>query len=357
MRQVIRSRWTWIGGSAIALVAAFFLWGAGQQVPVAHGATLADVQAQNPPGTTTYVVQPNDNLTSIAARFNTTVAVLLDLNNIVNPNVIRAGQELIVPAPNSTTLLPPPTNTPRPSPTAGPTATPTQTIAPTATASQPVLPPVTEVWSAPAGEIEVFSPVAETLYHSPIEIIGYSRTFEGNVNIRLLNADGEVIAERNAIGGSVDGFDFFHTYVRFFTRQQEPATLEVFEVDAATGEEINLVAIPITLLPGQRLIDVDGPQVGQAICNPIIVSGYSNTFEANVIIELMARDGTSLETINTLGGNLGIFADFFASPTYEVEEPQPLLVGAREEDASGLGSVDFTRIPVALYPGDNPFCQ
>ena len=49
-----------------------------------------------PSGSTTYTVQRNDNLTEIAARFGTTVAELVRLNNISNPNLIYPGQVLII---------------------------------------------------------------------------------------------------------------------------------------------------------------------------------------------------------------------------------------------------------------------
>ena len=44
-----------------------------------------------------YTVGYGDTLTSIAARYNTTAAVLAQLNNIVNPNLIYAGQVLNIP--------------------------------------------------------------------------------------------------------------------------------------------------------------------------------------------------------------------------------------------------------------------
>ena len=49
-----------------------------------------------PSGTITYTVQRNDNLTSIANRFGTTVSELVRLNNISNPNLIYPGQVLII---------------------------------------------------------------------------------------------------------------------------------------------------------------------------------------------------------------------------------------------------------------------
>lgn len=44
-----------------------------------------------------YEVKPGDTLTKIANTYKTTVKILDDLNNLKNPNVIIAGQELIVP--------------------------------------------------------------------------------------------------------------------------------------------------------------------------------------------------------------------------------------------------------------------
>lgn len=72
-----------------------------------------------PPTQQTYVVQPGDNLTRIAAMFNTTVQAIVQANNIVNPNLIFVGQVLIIPGagpiptavppnPNPVTPVPPP---------------------------------------------------------------------------------------------------------------------------------------------------------------------------------------------------------------------------------------------------------
>lgn len=57
----------------------------------------------------THIVQPGETLASIAARYNTTVAALVTLNNITNPNRIYRGQVLLIP------------------PTGGPVTTPART--------------------------------------------------------------------------------------------------------------------------------------------------------------------------------------------------------------------------------------
>ncbi len=63
-----------------------------------------------------YVVQPGDTLARIARRFNTTVAVLAQLNGIVNVNLIFAGQQLRVPGEGGVVV---PTQAPGGIPTAG----------------------------------------------------------------------------------------------------------------------------------------------------------------------------------------------------------------------------------------------
>ena len=44
-----------------------------------------------------YVVQPGDTLSSIAARFNVSLTDLMGANSISNPNLLSAGQELVIP--------------------------------------------------------------------------------------------------------------------------------------------------------------------------------------------------------------------------------------------------------------------
>jgi LysM repeat protein len=75
------------------------------------------------PTTTTgaYTVASGDTLFTLAQRFNTTVATLAQINNIVNPNLIYPGQALIVtnaaPAP---TPVPPAQTAPAPVPVVSP---------------------------------------------------------------------------------------------------------------------------------------------------------------------------------------------------------------------------------------------
>lgn len=58
---------------------------------------VAIPQESASPGPKTYVVQPGDTLTSIAIKFNTTIAALVAANRLSDPNKISVGQTLTIP--------------------------------------------------------------------------------------------------------------------------------------------------------------------------------------------------------------------------------------------------------------------
>jgi hypothetical protein len=68
----------------------------------------------------TYIVQAGDTLYDIALRYGVTVDEIVEANNLENPDVLKIGQELIIPLPE---------------PTAAPVAPTAPPVAPTATFS------------------------------------------------------------------------------------------------------------------------------------------------------------------------------------------------------------------------------
>ena len=63
--------------------------------PTAAEPTPAPTSAE--PTLRTYTVESGDTLSAIAARFNTTVAAIVNLNDLNNANNLRVGQELLIP--------------------------------------------------------------------------------------------------------------------------------------------------------------------------------------------------------------------------------------------------------------------
>jgi LysM repeat protein len=80
--------------------------------------TVAQTQPALPSPTATpvtYVVQPGDSLSGIAARFGVPMDELAKANGIQDPNVIKVNQRLVIPGPTPVaTATVPPTATPTP---------------------------------------------------------------------------------------------------------------------------------------------------------------------------------------------------------------------------------------------------
>ena len=53
--------------------------------------------AQEIPDNPIYIVQPGENLTEIAEKFNLSVEEIITINGIIDSNLISAGTELIIP--------------------------------------------------------------------------------------------------------------------------------------------------------------------------------------------------------------------------------------------------------------------
>jgi lysozyme len=68
--------------------------GGGAGGPPADGPGPGAGSGADTPALEFYIVKAGDTLTSIAARFGVTVARLIELNNITNPNLIAIGQQL-----------------------------------------------------------------------------------------------------------------------------------------------------------------------------------------------------------------------------------------------------------------------
>ena len=86
---------------------------------------------------------------------------------------------------------------------------------------------------------------------SPVTIAGTADVFEGTVSVVILDASGQTLAATfttATCGGGCRGP--FSTALSFFTEARQAGTIEVFESSAEDGSPLNLVSIPVTLVPG-----------------------------------------------------------------------------------------------------------
>ncbi len=83
-------------------------------------------------GDTTYTIQPGDTLAALSRKFGVSIQAIAAANNIVNPNLIYAGQSLIIPdGTSSTSPDQPPAAPPAPAPAPpGPTTGETYVVKP-----------------------------------------------------------------------------------------------------------------------------------------------------------------------------------------------------------------------------------
>jgi LysM repeat protein len=71
---------------------------AAPSLPATAAPTTAPTAQPSPkPGLQIYKVKPGDTLSAIAARFDTTVSAIVNLNNLRNANSLTVGQELKIP--------------------------------------------------------------------------------------------------------------------------------------------------------------------------------------------------------------------------------------------------------------------
>jgi hypothetical protein len=97
---------------------------------------------------------------------------------------------------------------------------------------------------------------------------------------------------------------------------------------------------------------VTSPAIGQAVSNPVTVSGSANVFEANVTVEVADSSGRlvgSKFTTATCGS--GCRGTFTVTVPYEVRAAQRGEIVIHDDDAAGAGHPPHeVRIPVVLEP-------
>lgn len=117
------------------------------QVLVVSGGSTAGASGAPAGGSGTYTVVAGDTLSGIASRFGTTVAALASANGISNPNLIFAGQVLKVAGGSGTNA----TLTSVPQPARSPSPAPAASAAPAAPAAKPA--PAAPPAAASAGQM------------------------------------------------------------------------------------------------------------------------------------------------------------------------------------------------------------
>jgi hypothetical protein len=102
----------------------------------------------------------------------------------------------------------------------------------------------------PTPPIVVDEPIEDARVSSPVTVSGTANVFEGTVSIRILDANGAVLAEDFTTATCGSGCaGTYRTRVRFRVDHEQRGSIQVFESSAENGEPLHLVEIPVTLVP------------------------------------------------------------------------------------------------------------
>ncbi len=98
-----------------------------------------------------------------------------------------------------------------------------------------------------SGNVIVTSPVAGAAIGLPLVITGSARVFESTFNYRLLDTDGTVLVEGNAMTNAPDVGQFgdFAVTTSYALPLGTTGTVEVFDRSAKDGSVIDLASVPI----------------------------------------------------------------------------------------------------------------
>lgn len=125
-------------------------------------------------------------------------------------------------------------------------------------------------------------------------------------------------------------------------------------IDVLGGEGI-VIDHPLTCRNYEDLLPailVTSPGIGQAVANPVTVSGSANVFEANVTVEVLDAAGRVVgSTFTTATCGSGCRGTFSVPVPYEVHAAQRGEIVVHDDDAAGTGHPPHeVRIPVVLEP-------
>jgi hypothetical protein len=121
-------------------------------------------------------------------------------------------------------------------------------MAPAAYAGENVCPANPSPPDAGDPDIIVDAPADGATVSSPVTITGQARTFEANVQLRILDEDGTAITETfTTAAEAAPELSPFSADVAFTVDVTQPGCIEVFESSAEDGEPINIVQVPVTL--------------------------------------------------------------------------------------------------------------
>jgi len=93
--------------------------------------------------------------------------------------------------------------------------------------------------------IKVDSPKINQVITSPVLVSGQAAVFEAQVNARIKDESGLILAETSFMTKEGQTMSPFSTKIKFKKPSHKKGTLEVYEISAKDGAEIHKISIPV----------------------------------------------------------------------------------------------------------------
>jgi Sporulation and spore germination/Immunoglobulin-like domain of bacterial spore germination len=237
-------------------------------------------------------------------------------------------------------------------------------------------PPVYEIWFTRGDALELTHQLGEPtpgvlaaaltrLLAGPGAVTGGTSSTAVPAGTRLLGVDidkgvatVDLSSEFESGGGSRSMFmrlaQLVYTATQFDTVKSVRLHLDGEPVDVFSGEGIVLDK-PLTRKDYEELLPpivVETPVADDFASSPLIVSGSSNVFEANVTLILLDENGKELiRTFTTATCGTGCRGRFNKTLTYDVDKTQFGTLIVQDDDADGDGKPSYkVEIPLRLEP-------
>lgn len=122
----------------------------------------------------------------------------------------------------------------------------TENVATETTPNEEATPTNTESSVVTSNEfLEVTSPTPNTEIQSPVVVSGKSNFFEATTSIKIKDDNGNILADTFTQAGGYTELYPFSAEVTYTQPSAQTGVVEVFEVSAKDGSEINKISIPV----------------------------------------------------------------------------------------------------------------
>jgi hypothetical protein len=257
------------------------------------------------------------------------------------------------------------TPAPPPIPTSTPTA-PTPPPAPTLVDPSPV-PDASPTPDLPDEAIFIQSPGPGSRVTNPVRLSGAAdSTFEQNLVIRVLLADGTVLLETfTTIQAELGERGPFDAELTIPLAVEENIFIQVFDVSARDGGIIHLSSVVAMFSPSgpedivlrtpepERIV-IFTPQIGEAIHGGmVIVEGFGlASFEQTLVVEVYDEDGARVGQVPVMvqAPDIGFPGPFRAEVPYTVAAPGPGRVVVRDISPAHGDNTHLSSVEVQLAP-------